>query len=614
MKKKYIKICALAMLFCVRLQGGSPNDDASYTTQAQKIITTAFKACDAIVFSIQSPTSYEATLDGINKTFMLLERSTNGHSLQPIKDAVVRAVRALGTKTVVTTEGTKSNQILAGIINSAKTVLLIPVTVAVMVSFTGAGIAGGAARGGVAGLGSGIYKSSSILTHDAFPINHLGGPYDPDSAVMQAAKRFSNIVIKAVGPLVAVATIASYKTIENAFWGGVGGMSKAVQLTLTKSTDLQKTMLDIQNNTQKNKLYQDFIKEGYSPNQAIKFIQINDLVLEGSGKKILIEMYEKAKNSELQSNASYDSLQDPRIKNNVDYSFQTLHNLALSQTQIENIIKRLDAYNEPFIKANIEKDATAMIAADTAVKSEEARIKAEKLKSYPEKYPELFNYLNNINLEGIVFSDDEKIKIVDNLIPLLSPGALDRNTETELKLRKAIINSLDSKFSFFNQKKGQRDWNYNDPRITGIVQEITKDGKFVLVGQSKPTTKQTILQVMPQEAEIKIDTQSSVPNNQHNEEDLEFVDALSINPEDNLIYHDALDAPIQASREQNHGILSSSSSSIAEQVPYDAGRIATEKQAVEDAIAARMIQQKEEAGAVTRAAQKKAAVETFKIY
>jgi hypothetical protein len=163
-----------------------------------------------------------AVMNQIDIAFANIEKATNGTNTRPIKDAVMRAITAFSTTSTITTEGTMSNKVLAGIVNSAKTVMLAPVKLAVKYAALGTGMAAGAVGGAAAGLGAGINGTAKdvMMTRSRGNLIRINSA---DSAMTKAAKLIPNTIYKSLKGIVNTAALAAYSAAEGLVLGGAAG-------------------------------------------------------------------------------------------------------------------------------------------------------------------------------------------------------------------------------------------------------------------------------------------------------------------------------------------------------------------------------------------------------
>ncbi len=140
--------------------------DANLTAESQNIISQAFKAMDDWIahdmMTLQRPSQAELFM---NKALDRIGESIGNVAMQPIKDAANHAIKFFTTESVVTRKSTISNKILAGIVNSVKTVMTAPVKLVLhegIKSYVAMPL--GVLGGGVAGVRSGIYQTADALS------------------------------------------------------------------------------------------------------------------------------------------------------------------------------------------------------------------------------------------------------------------------------------------------------------------------------------------------------------------------------------------------------------------------------------------------------------------
>jgi hypothetical protein len=194
------------------------------TVQANEIIARAFKDMDRWMsknaflgnnLEVDRSSKAVTAIQKIDKALDALGSSIGSVSgMQTMKAAVARTIEFFSTTSTITKKGTISNKVLAGIVNSVKAAIRIPVVMAVQLSAQGVGTVAGAAGGAVGGFGAGVHRA---FTKDRSVFKTA----EIDNAVVKATKKFGNIVAQSLYGIVNTARLTAYGAAEGTFVGGV---------------------------------------------------------------------------------------------------------------------------------------------------------------------------------------------------------------------------------------------------------------------------------------------------------------------------------------------------------------------------------------------------------
>ena len=140
----------------------------------------------------------------IDEAFTSLENATNGQYIKPVKDAVMRAVRTFSQESNI------DNEVLKGIVDSAKIALLAPIKYAVQLT----GYYAGTAVGGVAGAGAGFGAAINRTAKKMSGRNRDILASEADNVATKAAKIFAATTYTALGGIVNAARLTTYGALE----------------------------------------------------------------------------------------------------------------------------------------------------------------------------------------------------------------------------------------------------------------------------------------------------------------------------------------------------------------------------------------------------------------
>ena len=235
----------------VAVQSKSAAQEKSLTLRAQQLVMQAFDAMDTwIETPLIIPDSIEmnprgslnntlyspndlllkdgtinrspnlkisVVLKQIDTVFASLETLMNGSSLQPIKDAVLTAVRAFSQ------ESTIQSPILKRIVDSAKTALVAPVKLAVKVTATTIGTGVGAAGNTAVGFGVGLRRAVNRVSDQNHKILEQARE-NQENVIKTSVKLFATTAVTSLYGIADTAKITAYASAQGAALGAAGGL------------------------------------------------------------------------------------------------------------------------------------------------------------------------------------------------------------------------------------------------------------------------------------------------------------------------------------------------------------------------------------------------------